>query len=59
MVDWPNDLIIQTLLSQVFGYIARLMMGFPGTSFDRERTYLIAVLTKVLTPGENDQLEID
>jgi hypothetical protein len=35
------------------------MMGFPGTSFDRERTYLIAVLTKVLTPGENDQLEID
>ncbi|MGB2541540.1 TetR/AcrR family transcriptional regulator, partial [Leuconostoc suionicum] len=25
IVDWPNDLILQSLLSQLFGYLARLI----------------------------------
>ncbi len=54
IVDWPNDLIIQTILSQLFGYLARLMLELPGTDLIRERTYLITVVTKALTPSEDD-----
>lgn len=56
IVDWPNDLIIQSLLSQLFGYLARLMLELPGTELEREQAYLITVMTKILTPSKHDQI---
>ncbi|MCZ2126135.1 TetR/AcrR family transcriptional regulator [Levilactobacillus brevis] len=56
IVDWPNDLILQSLLSQLFGYLARLILELPGTEIERQQAYLITVMTKILTPGEHDQI---
>ena len=51
IVDWPNDLIIQTMLSMLVGYFARLVMGFPDTDITRETDFIVMALTKTFAPA--------
>lgn len=54
IVNWPDDLIIQTLLSMILGCLVRIVIQVPGSDLQREETYVIAVLMKILTPSAAD-----
>lgn len=58
LVDWPNDLVMQTILSMLGGYFIRLILEVPGTDFEREKRYLVGAMTKLLTPSEHDDLRL-
>lgn len=50
MVDWPNDLIIQTMLSLLVGYFARTTLELPGTETQRQLDFVVQLLTKTFSP---------
>ncbi|MFC6182357.1 TetR/AcrR family transcriptional regulator [Lactiplantibacillus daowaiensis] len=56
MVDWPNDLIVQTMLSMLLGYFARVVMAIPPIDTQRELDYFVAMLTQAFTPKPENQV---
>ncbi|RRK10105.1 TetR/AcrR family transcriptional regulator [Lactiplantibacillus garii] len=54
LVPWPNDLIIQTILSMIGGELMRGALTLPNDDPQRERTYVLGVLGKLLTPSATD-----
>lgn len=50
MIDWPNDLIIQTMMSQLVGYFARNTLGLPGAETQRQLDFVVPMLTKTFSP---------
>lgn len=50
MVDWPNDLIIQTMMSVLVGYFARTTLELPGTATPRQLDFVVQMLTKTFSP---------
>nr|WP_048000722.1 TetR/AcrR family transcriptional regulator [Lactiplantibacillus herbarum] len=55
MVDWPNDLIIQTMLSLLVGYFARTTLELPGTETQRQLDFVVQLLTKTFSPALTEQ----
>lgn len=50
LVAWPDDLVIQTILSMIGGELVRTALNLTGTDQQRERAQILEVLVKTLTP---------
>lgn len=54
MVAWPDELIIQTIMSFMLGYLGGLVFQLPRMDFDRQQQFIVASLTKLLSPAPTD-----